>query len=253
MNDNYGHWMVDFITRFIALKKSGWDMASIDHFILSPNFSEYAKETIKLLGIPQAKIIVADTDFHCECEAVVTTSIRNRHWQFTLQPWVPEYLKGLIPPASFQQQPNDPSALYLMRKKCSFRKVLDEDLLIGKLEKIGVVAVDPADYSILEQARLFYHSRLIISPHSSSLTNLCFAQKGCQVLEIFPKDYFDVSFWTMATAADVDYSVCFAEFGEGAVGTRREDMILGQNLIELIMRWADRSLGKVRVIESNPV
>lgn len=239
---NYSHWMVDFLPRLKALAENGPPVEEIDRYIVPSNHAAYAEETIKLAEIPKEKVHIVSPYFHCECEKIITTSIRKSHWRNSMPLWVPSFLQGLIPDLSEYVSDKNLSAIYLVRKNCPFRMVADEDLLISKLNTIGIKAIDPAEYSVAEQARTFRCSKLIISPHSSALTNLAFSLPDTVVLEIFPVSYFDSSFWTMASAVGADYYACFAEKGLGDVGSRRENMILGNHLIDKIYNWAAAKL-----------
>ena len=55
------------------------------------------------------------------------------------------------------------------------------------------------------QARLFASAETIIGVHGAALTNLLFASEGCKVVEMFPSEAQEASYFAAATYAKAEY------------------------------------------------
>ena len=227
-NTNYSHWLMDLLPRLDLLACAGFGPDKVDRYLVNLGGAPYERETLALAGIPAEKIFPVDEASHFRCERIVTTSIRTEHWQHALPSWVPNYLRNLV---DVTTAPNTSARrLYLTRENALFRKVLNEAQLRPILEKHGFAVIDPGTLSVREQAKLFANAGVIVSPHSSALTNLVFCPPGVTVLEIFPADYFDVSFWTAATMAGCHYHAVVggrpgADVPRTMIEGRRQDII----------------------------
>jgi len=200
---NYSHWMMDLLPRLDLLARAGYGPDKVDRYLINLGGFPYERETLTLAGIPPEKLLPVSAATHFQCEAIITTSIRPTHWQYSLPDWVPGYLRELVGTARPLTAPT--RRLYLTRRTSSFRRVLNEDALLPALSENGFEIFDPGTTSVQEQAITFSQAEAIVSPHSSALTNLVFCQPGTAVLELHPADYFDVSFWTAATSVASRY------------------------------------------------
>lgn len=250
-NVNYSHWLMDLLPRLNLLERAGFGPSIVDRYLINLGGGHYERETLALAGIPFDKVKYVSDASHFACERIVSTNLRSKHWQHSLPGWVPNYLRGLAGPPDFQSASSH--RLYLTRESASFRRVLNEKELLPTLERHGFEIVDPARLSVREQARLFSRSEVIVSPHSSAMTNLVFCRPGTAVLEIFPADYFDVSFWTAATMAGSRY---YATMGERSglrapqtyIEGRRQDVLIRPEALNdaicQILNGTDNSPGK---------
>ena len=209
---NYGHWMVDLLPRIELLRLAGYGPDQVDRYLVNLGSSSYCLETLALAGIPARKIQPVDDSSHYKCDAVVVSSQRAGHWRNNMPGWVPGFLASL----NDQPAPGHPSPsrrLYLSRRDCQYRRVLNDDAVTKKMQAAGFEVIESGTLSVRDQIRLFSEAAVIVSSHSSALTNLTFCQPGCRVLEIFSNTYFDSSFWTMATAARGHYAAMTANGG----------------------------------------
>jgi len=224
---NYSHWMMDLLPRLDLLARAGYGPDKVDRYFINFGGAPYEAETLAFAGLPREKLQAVDAGTHYRCEALVTTSIRPAHWQYSLPGWVAGHLRDLIGPVAL---PPATRRLYLTRRNASFRRVLNEEALLGPLQERGFEIFDPGTASVRAQAATFAQAAMIVSPHSSALTNLVFCQPGTPVLELHPADYFDVSFWTAATAARIRYhAVVGQRVGpvlRTAIEGRRQDLTI---------------------------
>jgi capsular polysaccharide biosynthesis protein len=100
--------------------------------------------------------------------------------------------------------------VYISRKKALRRKVINEEKVVGLLEKFGFVCVTTEDYSFHEEIILFSHVRYLISIHGSGLTNMLFMKEGSSILELHKKltnsnDWHSFAFWYLADSLNFAY------------------------------------------------
>ena len=70
--------------------------------------------------------------------------------------------------------------IYAARKRSrSVSKAAEEIVLSSGFEKLYM-----EDYSVLEQAAIFYNASMIVSPHGAQLANLIFCKSGAQIIEL---------------------------------------------------------------------
>ena len=77
--------------------------------------------------------------------------------------------------------------IYVTRRNCSFRNLINEFDILTKLEKEGFQYVNLDELDIYKQIKIFSKSEIIVSPTGSNLTNLVFCNKGAKIFEISPK------------------------------------------------------------------
>ena len=80
--------------------------------------------------------------------------------------------------------------IYITRKNCAYRNLINEIDVINKLKKINFRVVDLDSLTILEQIKLFSNAEIIVAPSGSALTNIVFCNPGTKVLEISPQYNF---------------------------------------------------------------
>ncbi|WP_341787012.1 glycosyltransferase family 61 protein [Rickettsia endosymbiont of Cantharis rufa] len=74
--------------------------------------------------------------------------------------------------------------IYISRKYASTRKIVNEEELIEKIEKIGFMVIYLELSSPYEQIQLFNKAKIIVRPHGSGFANLIFSTPKCKVIEI---------------------------------------------------------------------
>lgn len=84
---------------------------------------------------------------------------------------------------------DSPKKIYISRKNARARRVINENELIEKLEKVGFVCLELENISFAEQVELFSGCELLISLHGAALTNSIFMPLDAKVIELFPADH----------------------------------------------------------------
>jgi len=214
---NYSHWMVDLLPRIELLRQAGFGADKVDRYLVNVGRAPYHRETLNLLGIPQNKIFAVDGNSHYRCDSIVTTSHRPAHWRFCMPAWIPVHLEKSFVRNRPSRMPR--RRIYLSRKDCAYRRIQNEDAVAKLMLDNGFEILEPSTISVEDQAQTFATATAIVSAHGSALTNLIFCRAGTRVVEIFPNQYFDASFWTMASAKQCWYAATTAD-GGGTIDDR---------------------------------
>jgi capsular polysaccharide biosynthesis protein len=206
---NFHHWNYDIIPRVHLLKQSGL-FSTIDHFIISWSGTPFQKESLKLLGIPEERIInpQSTSSFFYKAELLIVPSLPSPLG--TVSPWVMSFLRDLYNPGNKKKE--DLPKIYLSRKKVTTRKIVNNDEFNNLLNEYGIKEIFPEDYTVAELAQLLAGAKFIISIHGSGLSNLCFISEKTTVVDILAPYHQDGYYWMMSNIRNSKY---IGFFGEG--------------------------------------
>ncbi|MEG4959087.1 MULTISPECIES: tetratricopeptide repeat protein [unclassified Microcoleus] len=188
----YFHWMVDVLPRIELLRLSGRDLAEIDWFLVNSCQHQFQRESLRILGIPEEKVLESDRLPHIQATELIVPSFAG------YLGWPPgwamdflrrEFLKGITPSSSY------PKRIYISRSKARYRRVLNEEDVVEVLEKFGFVSILPESMSLAEQIAHFYHADVIVAAHGSGLTNTIFCRQGTKVIELVSPHYISHYYW----------------------------------------------------------
>ncbi len=97
--------------------------------------------------------------------------------------------------------------LYVSRRNATSRRLLNEKVLMGLLERHGFKEVICENLSIDETAQLFAQAKVVLGPHGAGLANLLFCRPATQVLELFPGQVSArICYWTLSEALGHRYA-----------------------------------------------
>jgi tetratricopeptide (TPR) repeat protein/capsular polysaccharide biosynthesis protein len=188
----YFHWMVDVLPRIELLRRSGRDLAEIDWFLVNSCQHEFQRETLKILGIPEEKVLESDRLPHIQATELIVPSFAGYlGWPsgWAIDFLRREFLKEIIPGSSY------PKRIYISRSKARYRRVLNEEDVVEVLERSGFVSILPESMSLAEQIAHFYHAEVIVAAHGSGLTNTIFSRHGTKVIELVSPHYISHYYW----------------------------------------------------------
>lgn len=75
---NYGHYVLDCLSRIGIVQKAGWDVSTIDHFYIHRPPSKSADQLIEMLGIDRTKCVWAGTVKSFVADKVLVTTFPGR-------------------------------------------------------------------------------------------------------------------------------------------------------------------------------
>jgi tetratricopeptide (TPR) repeat protein/capsular polysaccharide biosynthesis protein len=188
----YFHWMVDVLPRIELLRRSGRDLAEIDWFLVNSCQHQFQRESLRILGIPEEKVLESDRYPHIQATELIVPSFAGYlGWPsgWAIDFLRREFLKGIIPSYSY------PKRIYISRSKARYRRVLNEADVVEVLEGFGFVSILPESMSLEEQIAYFYHAEVIVTAHGSGLTNTIFCKSGTKIIELMSPHYISHYYW----------------------------------------------------------
>ena len=193
---NYHHWLLECLPLLLAYAEDH-DPAHM-RLLLPPDLNAFQKSALDVLEIPEsARFPYPAQGLLCETlcvpdlgkfSAPQLNHTRSYLWQKL----------GLTP------QPT--RKLYVSRQHASGRRVLNEAELLPLLQAEGFEILYLEKLSFVEQIQHFSEAAVIMGPHGAGLTNLLFAAKQTQIIELLPNDAINHCFWIMASALEQRYT-----------------------------------------------
>lgn len=206
-DNNYFHWLFDALPRIHLLKKSGW-FDKVDWFIVPSHKRGFQKDTLRLLGIDESKIVEGHRETHIQADTMlVSTYVR---YYGHIPEWACKFLRE-----SFLQiktpEVNTYSYIYISRNDSNIRYVMNEPALLSVLDEYGFKKVELGALSFAEQVSLFASAKVIVAPHGAGLANLVFCKKGTSVIELFAEDYVIPLYYDLANKVELNYNYLICE------------------------------------------
>jgi hypothetical protein len=203
--NNISHWFVDVLPRLHLLRESGlYD--KVDWFLVPSLRYSFQTETLRLLGIPNEKIITGDAHPHLTADSIIaSTAPRGNH---TLVPtWLCEYIRGsFLNLADDKPEPGEqPTKVYISRSDSKLRHVENETELVKALEPYGFKSVVLSQLSICERIKLFSKASAVVSATGAGLVSILFCQPGTKVIELFNEGFVIEPYYDIATKINLDY------------------------------------------------
>jgi tetratricopeptide (TPR) repeat protein/capsular polysaccharide biosynthesis protein len=198
----YFHWMVDVLPRIELLRLSGRDVAEIDWFLVNSCQHQFQRESLRILGIPEEKVLESDRLPHIQATELIVPSFAGYlGWPsgWAMDFLRREFLKGIIPSSSY------PKRIYISRSKARYRRVLNEEDVVEVLEQFGFVSILPESMSLAEQIAHFYHAEVIVAAHGSGLTNTIFCRQGTKVIELVSPHYISHYYWVSSQYLQLEH------------------------------------------------
>ncbi len=200
---NYGHWLVDVLPRIYLLKKSGW-FDRVDWFVV-PNYSyDFQKDSLKLLGIDENRIIQGSDQLHITADVLIASTAPRGERSYLMPAWMVEFHRESFLNNQLVTNKFSP-VVYISRRDGTTRKVLNEDKLIDLLEPYGFKAYELSKLSFIEKVNLFFNAKVILSVVGAGLSNVVYCRKEAKVIEIFPQVLVDTFNYNLAKSVGVDY------------------------------------------------
>ena len=98
--------------------------------------------------------------------------------------------------------------IFIGRKKTTTRKILNNNEVINLFKEKGFKVLYLEEYSIREQAYLFYNAKVIAGLHGAGFTNLIFCKEGTKVIEL--QNLVNVTtYFTISIQLGLDYNCIF--------------------------------------------
>jgi hypothetical protein len=222
--EGFFHWFYDALPRLELLRRSG---IKIDKYVVNAEF-EFQRESMRLLGIPPEKWIVAEPRMHLEARQLVAPSLPGP--MGTLPHWSSEFLRSQILP---QVQAGQKRRIYISRQKAKRRKLANPEEIEPLLQSFGFETVFLEEMSLTQQAALFAGAAAVVAPHGAGLSNLVFCPPETPVIELFSPHYLVPCYWNLASDNDLRYGFVLGEkTGSSSVLAEHPDTRINPDKLE---------------------
>ncbi len=201
---NYYHWMIDLISRFDLLIRSGIPLESINKFVVNARFFTYQQETLEILGIPPDKIIESREINHFHATTLIVPSPLALD-KFRSPKWIFSFLRNKFLLPKFLDNSTYAKRIYISRSQARYRKILNEAEMINFLEKYGFQKVTFESMSFAEQVACMARAEVVIAPHGAGLTNIVFCDPGTKVIEFFSSLYVANCYWEICHSCSLEH------------------------------------------------
>lgn len=201
--NNYYHWMIQILPQLHLIREAGINLNDVDYYAFYHQIREKFKiQTLEKLGIPASKILATHSHPYLQAKQLLVTSLVP----IFPQKWACDFLRTeFLPQGAYQSFEKRLDYLYISRKNASYRKIINEDILIDRLSQLGFVSIHLEDLSVLEQATLFSNAKIVVSPHGAGLTNLVFCSSGAKVVEILIPSFIRNMYRVISKYMNLEY------------------------------------------------
>ncbi len=191
----YFHWLLDALPRLGLLTAS---RTELDGLVVPAALEGFHRETLDRLGFDGLTFRHAGGELHVRIGELVVPSLPGA----PLEPaaWACAWLRE-----TFGSEPEGNRRVYLTRSASLRRKLQNEAEIVDLLAGAGFDVVDPAAFTVAEQARLFASAEVVVAPHGAGLANLVFAREGAAVIELLSPHYVNPCYWALSAAVGVRY------------------------------------------------
>jgi capsular polysaccharide biosynthesis protein len=173
---------------------------------------DYHIEALGALGIEQSRLVEHSAEVETKMENLWFASpLGHSEWAAT----APEIASKLR--ERFRKYADSNSVgerkIYISRQKARQRRLVNENELIPIIKEQGFEMVFAEDLNFREQAKIFGQASCILGVHGAGLTNMIFANSGCEVLEIQLDDpsCSRSHYWMMASILGHKYNCVVGE------------------------------------------
>lgn len=195
---NYYHWMIELLPQIGILKYCNIDLSTIDKFVVNNIDSSYKIESLKLLGIPESKILQSSEFPHIQANRLIATTpiYQSKFWgiQFLRE----SFLNDIKLSEDAKLEHGKTSRIYIVRENAPNRRsIINGDEVLNFLTNLGFKPVKLETMSLLEQVFLFSRADIIVAPHGAGLTNVIFCPITAKVIEFFNPGYVNPCYWKL--------------------------------------------------------
>jgi hypothetical protein len=201
---NYFHWLFDVLPRWGSVMNR-LDLRQVHHYLVDHRFP-FQRDSLEALGVPLAKCRQLQSDSHYRCETMIVPPLQRGISSGSVS-----FLRSRFLMKCATNEEKRTKRIYVSRRRCSRRKVLNEDAVYGLLSRYGFTSVDPESLGFEQQVALFHGADFVVGAHGGALANLVFCQPDCKVIEIFAPGYVNVCYWEIAGAVGLVYAYLLGE------------------------------------------
>lgn len=198
----YFHWLWDVLPRVGLLTKAGFEVSSIDSFVVPAYMSGFQTETLRSIGIGRSRVISSFQSRHIQADLLLVPSLPRPTG--VVPTWAINYMREAFPPSRPSVDPV-PTRIYIVRRATDHGILESEARLTRQLVKRGFVPLAMEDFTLREKAWLLGRAEAVIGPSGAGLCNIAFCEPGTKVIEIRIQPYPVMEPWDIANRCGLDF------------------------------------------------
>lgn len=245
LEENYYHFNIEYLARLYIFKLSQLSFDYVDFNIKT----KFQKQFFDLLNISKEKLISNKLEKNTiSADALIVPSLINNweivkmaqeHTHYQRQ-YVPKWCKKIHQEFRKKSGEGATSRIYISRSKANWRKVTNEKEVIKLVTKYGFTKYDLEDLDINDQIQLFNKAQIIISTHGAGLVNMVYCSNKFKLLEIYPQNFFDAGYRTLAMVLECDYHYMIGQcLNRHVVGPQYEDLYID---CQKLQKWLNENV-----------
>ena len=202
---NYFHSVIESVMRLAMVPRA---LLTPVESLLKSEAGLMQDEMLRHLGLPPHLGLraIADSQTLRVERLIYPWSIHGEHgYHPCILPFFDRIAAAVAADGTRSPAPARPDLIYIDRRGAAARPMVNEDDVVAALSRLGFVPVQLERLSFSEQVTLFRTARAIVAPHGAGLTNLCYCQPGCAVLEIMMDASVNWLFRHLAALRGVTY------------------------------------------------
>lgn len=214
---NYGHWITEHLPKIVYIKKTVENVSRIT-FIVSDPFASWKASTLDALGIKKEQILIKTKSEILQAEYLLVVDY----------PQPDRNCYSAITDAFLKEIPWGESYIYAKRgEKWGRLNVRNAFAVEDALKKMGFIIVEPDQYSIFDQAKIFRNAKIVVGLNGSAISNIIHMHEGNAVVEFFGRRVHG-GFRQIAEEKGVLHFPIFMDIaGETTKSRRRKSLDMG--------------------------
>lgn len=206
----YFHWLLEVLPRLGMLSALP---EKID-LIYIERRHRFQRETLDMLSLGEDQIINSADVAAVSAERLVIPCHQVMNGR-EIPSWATRYVREQFLPRSEPGLSPGARRIYISRRSCVHRRLVNEREIAGRLASCGFVEVEAEKLSFREQVRLFRGAEAVAAPHGSGLANIVFCPPGAKVVELFPAANIDL-YYRLSTSLGLSYFYVKSRSGDPA-------------------------------------
>jgi capsular polysaccharide biosynthesis protein len=210
-SSNYGHWLVDDLSRLTALR--AFDGPTT---VLMPGYGNpidaVRSEAIRLLAPPEANLQIEfiDPNSPLRFDRLIYVTPVTYHPNVK-SPLAMNFVRSFGQALSAHQAGHTCKRLFVIRSADRFRKLLNISEVTRLLETLGFHIVDVEEMSFRQQAETFAGADTIVGVMGAAMTNTIFSPAGTRAIYLAPNGWAETFYWDLCCALDHSYTVLYGD------------------------------------------
>ncbi|MBC2776038.1 glycosyltransferase family 61 protein [Parasphingopyxis marina] len=202
---NYCHFVLGNVAAILHAIRHVKEDVKLTVFV-DPH-TRFVREYVELLGRldPRLDFVEIDKQTIYEAPEILFSSCLVKKIVTNYPEIIPEFRRIAALCNEDGDRVDRPAKLFLTRRNCR-RSLADGDEVEGRLGQLGFATVDPGDFPVAEQVRMFEGAEQIVALHGAALTNLIYNVRKPSIFEIFtPNRTGNVTFKRLTYAMGGEY------------------------------------------------